>query len=204
MSRPDTHAALGALPALSRQAWHAAPARPAGAEPVAERIFRALSVPGQRDLAPPPCALPACTHLPAALAAARAGAPAVSALAAAFEALVPSLAWYRRPGAEPDGGGFFDGHANAHIAGPRGLERRSDVMVGVSLVAPGVRYPDHHHPPEEIYLVLSPGQWRQGDGPWHTPGPGGVVHNPPGVVHAMRAGAAPLLALWYLWLGSPA
>ena len=69
------------------------------------------------------------------------------------------------------------------------------------LVAPGVRYPDHHHPPEEIYVVLTPGEWRQQDMPWHQPGPGGVVHNPPGIVHAMRAGAVPLLALWFLWLG---
>jgi len=124
----------------------------------------------------------------------------VPALAGVLETLAPSLSWYRRPGAAADGDPFHDGHANAIIAGPGGLERRTDVMVGVSLLAPGVRYPDHRHPPEEIYVVLSAGEWRQGDGPWHEPGPGGIVHNPPHVVHAMRSGAAPLLALWFLWL----
>lgn len=33
---------------------------------------------------------------------------------------------------------------------------------------------------EEIYVVLTPGEWRQCDGPWHEPGAGGIVHNPPG------------------------
>ena len=81
------------------------------------------------------------------------------------------------------------------------MEQRDDVLAGASLVAPGVRYPDHHHPPEEIYVVLTPGEWRQESRPWHEPGVGAVVHNPPGIVHAMRAGDTPLLALWFLWLG---
>jgi len=66
------------------------------------------------------------------------------------------------PGSEAHGEQFLDGHANATIAGPEGLEIRRDVHIGVSLKAPNVRYPDHHHPPEEIYVVLSDGQWRQG------------------------------------------
>ena len=71
-------------------------------------------------------------------------------------------------------------------------------------MAPNTRYPDHRHPPEEVYLVLSPGEWRQGDGAWHEPGPGGVVHNPPAIVHAMRSGDTPLLAIWCLWMGTGA
>jgi hypothetical protein len=32
-------------------------------------------------------------------------------------------------------------------------------------------------------------------------GPGGTVHNPPDIVHAMRAGPeVPLLAIWLLWM----
>ena len=94
-----------------------------------------------------------------------------------------------------------DGHANALIVGPDGLEPREDARVGVSLMAPAVQYPDHRHPPEEVYVALSPGEWRQGDGPWHAPGPGGLVYNPPGIVHAMRSGKTPLLAIWCLWVG---
>ncbi len=33
---------------------------------------------------------------------------------------------------------------------------------------------------------------------WHEPGVGGVVYNPPDIVHAMRAEAKPLFAIWCL------
>ncbi len=123
----------------------------------------------------------------------------ISKLAEAVDDLSANLLWERRTNADSDPGGFLDGHANAVIVGPHGLERRDDVTVGITLMAPHVRYPDHRHPPEEFYVVLSPGHWRQGDGDWYEPGPGGVVHHEPDVVHAMRSGDSPLLALWFLW-----
>jgi quercetin dioxygenase-like cupin family protein len=85
------------------------------------------------------------------------------------------------------------------IVGPGGLEPRHDVWLGVSLLAPGVRYPDHTHAPEETYLVLSRGTFRQNDGPWFEPGIGGSFYNPPGILHAMRAEDEPLFAFWALW-----
>ena len=166
----------------------------------ARRIFDALAnsdgdiVPGE---APRP---PACSHLTAALASARA-APEIAPLAEAFTSLDPSLRWRLRPGAEAHGRTYLEGHANADLVGPIGLERRSDVLVGASLVAPGVRYIDHRHPPEEIYIVMSGGEWYREDRGWHTPGAGGIVYNPSDVVHAMRAGPEPLLALWLLPVG---
>ena len=142
---------------------------------------------------------PACRHLGAALGRAR-GVASIASLAEAFSDLVPELAWRRRPGAEAHGEVFREGHANALIVGPGGLEQRNDVLVGASLVAPGVRYIDHQHPPEEIYIVMSEGEWyREGKG-WYVPGAGGTVYHPPDVVHAMRAGSTPLLALWMLWV----
>jgi len=157
MSLRHPQAALRALARRAREAWSSAPVRPAAGGAVAARIFGALETPAQAGAAPPPCRLPACLHLPAALAAAREGPPAAAALADAFAVFTPALAWFRRPGAEPGPDRFFDGHANAQLVGPRGFARRDDVVAGVSLLAPGVRYPDHWHPPEEIYLVLSPG-----------------------------------------------
>ena len=171
----------------------------AGTSPgdAARRIFDALAgsigavVPGGRALPP------AYRYLSSALECARA-APEVTPLAEAFAALEPQLAWVRRPGSEAHGAAFRDGHANAGLVGPSGLERRSDVLVGTSLVAPGVRYIDHRHPPEEIYIVMSGGEWYREDRGWHAPGAGGIVYNPPNVMHAMRAGPEPLLALWLL------
>ena len=71
----------------------------------------------------------------------------------------------------------------------------------VSLLAPHREYVDHHHPPPEVYLVLSPGEWRRRADPWFEPGVGGTVYNEPDVLHNMRSGNAPLFAFWCLPLG---
>ena len=119
--------------------------------------------------------------------------------ARALDKLSGHLHWWCRPDAGRLGEPFASGHANATVIGKGGLEERDDVWVGISLMAPNLPYPEHHHPPEEVYLVLSPGHWQQSGGAWHEPGPGGLVHNPPDVMHAMHSGPAPLLATWCLW-----
>jgi len=119
-------------------------------------------------------------------------------LAAAFAAVEAKLCWERRRNSSEQGNPFHDGHANAMLVGPGGLEERSDVWVGASLMAPGILYPDHHHPPEEVYLALSPGAWWNAGMDWTEPGPGGIIYNPPGILHAMCAGDEPFLALWFL------
>jgi quercetin dioxygenase-like cupin family protein len=174
------------------------PGEPAGA--ACRRIFMALETGHARQAPHRPEPPRAWTHLQGALAAASSAGPA-AALADALAAIEPQLCWQRRPGAEDVPGNFVDGHANATIVGEGGLEVRGDVRVGVSLLAPHVTYPDHRHPPEELYAVLSPGFWRQDAKPWHEPGPGGVVYNHPNVVHAMRSTEVPLLAVWCLWTG---
>ena len=167
----------------------------------AARIFSALEA-STGDWAPdPPEPPPAHRHLAAALDNAQTACTPILTLAESFAVLAPAMHWHRRTGAEDHGEMFYHGHANAAIIGPTGLERRRDVLVGASLVAPEVRYVDHNHPPEEIYVVMSEGEWyRKGRG-WYTPGVGGIVYHPPSVVHAMRAGPEPLLAVWLLWVG---
>lgn len=112
---------------------------------------------------------------------------------------MPTLIWRKR--IDPNGtasANFEDGHANAMILGPGGLEERSNLLLGVSLMAPHVRYPDHSHAPEETYLVLSDGEFKQGESEWFSPGVGGTFYNPPGINHAMRSVDSPLFALWAL------
>jgi len=142
----------------------------------------------------PPQRLGVCRHLGDACAEMRPD------LAAAFKALEPALAWRARimPNASS---GFADGHASARVLDHTGLERRGGLVSGFSLVAPGITYPEHNHPPEEIYLVLSPGEWWQAGVGWRAYGPGGIVHNPPNIQHAMRAANVPLLAIWFLLPG---
>ena len=63
-------------------------------------------------------------------------------LADAFLAVETKLCWQPRSGATSNASTDFPaGHANAILIGPGGIERRSDVWLGVSLLAPGVRYP---------------------------------------------------------------
>lgn len=116
-----------------------------------------------------------------------------------FRILEPRLEWQRTSrNGETASENFVEGHANAMIVGPGALEPRKDVWLGVSLMAPQVRYPDHDHAPEEVYLVLSDSQFRQGDGEWFSPGIGGTFYNRPGILHAMRALGSPLFAFWAL------
>lgn len=119
-------------------------------------------------------------------------------MASAFSAIEGRLAWTRRRGADPADQPFFDGHANTMLIGPGGIEQRDDVWVGATLMAPEVLYPDHSHPPEEVYLALTEGEWWNAAMPWTSPGPGGTIYNPPGILHAMRSGPQPFLALWFL------
>lgn len=119
-------------------------------------------------------------------------------LASAFAAVEARLSWGRRRNAEAVGEPFYGGHANATLVGPGGLEQREDVWVGATVMAPGIVYPDHDHPPEEVYIALSPGEWWNADMHWTEPGPGGIIYNPPGILHAMRSHACSFLALWFL------
>jgi hypothetical protein len=119
-------------------------------------------------------------------------------LADAVSELASDLDWWSRMNPADDPATFVDCHAV--IVGPGGLEDRDDVKIGVSLLAPNVQYPDHHHPPPEVYLAMTPGAWRKNGEPWIEPGIGGTVFNESNVVHAMKSAAAPLFAFWCLLL----
>lgn len=165
---------------------------------VAQEIFGALKQPGTPASPQEQATLPAQQFLARALDNARSGPDDIIGVADAFRPLSSRLAWYRRKNAEQAGKVFMDGHANAVLIGENGLERRSDIQIGVSLMAPHIQYVDHHHPPAEIYLVMSPGAWRQEQHPWHEPGIGGTIYNTPNIVHAMKSAEQPLFAIWCL------
>jgi quercetin dioxygenase-like cupin family protein len=165
---------------------------------VIERIFAAVERAAAQTHATAAVRMPVCAEFAPACRTARRHSPELAALADALAVLEPDLHWSRRPGAETHGARFARNHANAVIVGEGGLAASEAVRIGVSLLAPRTTYPDHRHPPEEVYIALSPGEWRQGDGPWRAPGVGGLVHNPPNIEHAMRSAEAPLLAVWCL------
>ncbi len=168
---------------------------------MADRMFSALKNNDEANTQNTPARLPVCSHLKGALDLAQNGPEPIPALADAFAAIEPEFAWARRPEAARVGADFYDSHANASIIGLGGLEARQDVRIGVSLVAPGIDYPRHHHPPEELYIVLAPGKWMQNDNPLAAKQSGDLVHNPPNAWHAMQSMDTPLLAIWCLWTG---
>ena len=162
-------------------------------ERAAARVIDRLARTG--DPGPAPATLPVCDWVAPALTQV---APERAALGAAFAALVPKLHWKRRASASPADVAFWNGHANALLLGPDGIETRDDLMIGATVMAPNTRYADHSHPPEEVYLSLTPGLWWNERMDWTDPGPTGFIYNPPGITHAMQSGAGPFLALWYL------
>jgi quercetin dioxygenase-like cupin family protein len=166
--------------------------------PIARGIFAALQDP--RPISPTSDikALVAPEILATALDISRKDEGDLSLIARTVAELAPDLNWWSRMGSGDDPAAFTDGHA--FIVGPGGLEDRDDAEIGISLLAPNVRYPDHHHPPPEVYLAMTPGAWRKNDGPWIEPGIGGTIFNEPNVVHAMKSDSAPLFAFWCLLL----
>jgi hypothetical protein len=161
----------------------------------AERAVAIWQRPGAENSIPSGT-LPVCDWIGPALELAAQGPRA--GLAQSFAGILGGLVWRRRQSAQPSDGAFWNGHANAMILGPGGLEERSGIWVGATVMAPGTVYMDHDHPPEEVYLSLAPGEWWNAQMDWTDPGPTGAIYNPPGIRHAMRAGQTPFLALWYL------
>ena len=144
--------------------------------------------------------LPVCDHFARAIAGASAHSGAIARLAASFSAIEPRFRWLPRAAGGPSASSNWpEGHANAMIVGPGGLERRKGIRIGVSLMAPQVRYPDHNHAQKEVYLALSPGRFKHGASAWCEPGVGGTFHNVPNITHAMASADVPFLAIWSLW-----
>ena len=151
-----------------------------------------------------PARLPVCRLWEQSLEAAT-GAP--SDIVTSLRSLAVSLAWAQNPNyrRNPPDATFLDNYGYAVIAGPAAgppaLATDPRVALGVLLLGPRAHYPLHAHPAVEIYYTLTPdGEWWRGDGPWRHEPPGAVIHHPPNVRHATRAGASPLLAI-YLWRG---
>lgn len=150
-----------------------------------------------------PIRVPACRHLETAYSNLANAAPDLQALVEIFKRIEPLLVWegHHIPAVHagattaplPD-----HDYADTFFVGPGRLIPRKDLLVGATIMGPNVLYPDHRHPPEEIYIALSQGAWRQDDGPWNEPGVGGLIYNPHRIVHAMRSQEAPLLAIWCL------
>jgi len=150
---------------------------------------------------------PALRLLPEALGTAADG--PLAALADAFAALEPQLAWRQNPNYSDArmGAGYMADYAYAVVVGPEGPVEAEDVLVTLLLLGPGRLYPAHAHGPEEVYQVLAGDAywWREGED-WRLRGAGSLIYHRPWQAHATLVGAAPLLALasWHGAVARPA
>lgn len=144
--------------------------------------------------APAPEALPVLSHLPGAVSGTDATTrPVVQALLDA----APHLRW-RQTYSEDDGfdRSYLDRYGWIDLVADAGPYHADGFRVMAGYWGQGLEYPDHSHPPEEHYVVLSGGMWiRLADNPWEWQGPGGIFHVPAGAVHSASMCDGPLLAL---------
>jgi hypothetical protein len=123
-------------------------------------------------------------------------------LVAALCRAAPSLPWRQTYTADELDAAFLDNYGWSEIIGANGPLAAARINCGFLILGPSTRYPRHRHDAEEIYLPLSgTADWQQGDGSWRERPPGTMICHASDEPHAMRTGAAPLLAL-YLWRGA--
>lgn len=145
--------------------------------------------------------LPVHAHLDAALAAGRGG--PLGDISDRFAAVARSQAWTQNSNyvAAPPRPGFLDGYGYVEWVGPGRLIDTDLVRVGILMLGPGVLYPSHAHPADEVYhVVAGRARWQRGEGHWRAEPPGAAIHHLPHVVHATATADEPLLAL-YCWAG---
>lgn len=107
----------------------------------------------------------------------------------------------------PPSAEFLDNYAHATLLGPPDDVPMSDVSgqngvaVGLVLLGPGVVYPPHQHPADEVYVPLQRIEWtHERHGMPAAVAPGDLIHHVPWQPHSMRVGARPALLL-YIWSG---
>jgi len=127
-------------------------------------------------------------------------APLAPEIAGVLGRIGPDLPWRYGYAARPDQPGLEAAMGWAEIVGPAAPFRSDDVCFGLTLIGPDTHYLPHRHPAVELYHVLA------GTAAWSAAGvtslrpPGSLILHPANLVHAMRTGPEPLLAL-YSWTG---
>jgi len=113
-----------------------------------------------------------------------------------LEQIGPHLSWYRSRVGPFASVNFEKSHAHSTILGPGGVEERSDVQLGVTLMAPYCRFPDHFEKQRRVFLFLSAAEACLRDREWMRAEPGTIVFSDAGDKFALRCTSEPVLAVW--------
>ncbi|QLL61508.1 hypothetical protein FKV68_08635 [Sinorhizobium mexicanum] len=117
-------------------------------------------------------------------------------LSTGLQSLIGRLNWYRGRGGPFGSVKFEDNHIHALLAGPRALEHREDLRIGLTVLGPYTRFPDHNQFHSRVFLPLSDGEFRFGEGEWVRADIGDVMFNAAGYQCAIRCTRNPMLLLW--------
>ena len=95
------------------------------------------------------------------------------------------------------GQSFLDNYTHMELIGPEGHFMSDEIAAGLVIYGPGLDYPDHWHMAEEIYIPLThDGLWSADGAPLTARKAGTFIFHESNMRHAIRAGRAPLVALW--------
>ncbi len=162
---------------------------------VAGKVFHLLQEPGAVAMKPA-SPLPLAPQLQFALRnLASRGEPYAEA-AAAINDVAKSLEWVASKTGPFASINIEHTHAHAVIAGMSGIEERSDVALGLTIMAPYSRFPDHIQFRSRVFLSLSDCEFSCDDKGWQRGTVGSIFFNEAGHNVAMRCTSRPLLAAW--------
>lgn len=96
---------------------------------------------------------------------------------------------------------FLPLFANGEGIGPDGRLKHNDVILGLFILGPNVTYPEHAHPAEEFYIVLTGNpEFKLGNDHFELKESGDVVLHHTNIGHAIRTSSEPLFAI-FGWRG---
>jgi len=96
---------------------------------------------------------------------------------------------------------FLDSFANGEGIGPDGRLQHNEIILGLFILGPNTTYPEHAHPAEEFYLVLSGNpEFKVGSNNFELQKAGSIVLHHSNISHAIRTASEPFYAI-YGWRG---
>ncbi|WP_244490326.1 dimethylsulfonioproprionate lyase family protein [Rhizobium sp. Root708] len=162
---------------------------------VAGKVFHRLQEPGA-VANKPVTVMPLASQMQFALRHLSQKGPSFAEVAAAIGDLAKSLEWVASKTGPFASLNIEHTHAHAVVAGASGVEERDDVALGLTIMAPYTRFPDHIQYRSRVFLALSDCEFSCDDKGWQRGSVGSIFFNDAGHNVAMRCTARPLLAAW--------
>lgn len=117
-------------------------------------------------------------------------------LAEALGRACGELTWFRAPAGPFASMNFEGSNSHAILIGPGGLEERTDARIGIAMLTPYMRMPDHKLDCPRAYLALTDFEFSTESTGWTRAETGTVCFAPAGELVAYRCTTAPLLTMW--------